>query len=303
MTPSDFQESEFRGPLCNQLEWGNPLVWEPSQVFEKHIGMARASYATNPLFWGIHGLPAPLGDALMLDYEWYYIWKKRINNKALPDFTRNLFMQAKRPSAGAKPRGKLKKEGISGEYWKFEITPHQQKALERMSSSLGNEAIVCYAAPAFHTQSALYTHTANRSLVQSSTFPLVSDLKGHAAWYYEEGGASGLANPDFIRIESEDMETKITRLAQVAADQQASAGQSLERLSERILRSTREIESPSAADTWFHASLQKAEQEIAERSAFMGSDDEYVRAIRSFAQIKAFCTAYHLDWLVIGKGV
>jgi hypothetical protein len=303
MTPSDFQESEFRGSLNNQLTWGSELVWEPSQVFEKHIGMERAAYVTNPLFWGIHGLPAPLGEGVSLDYEWYYVWKKRVLAKSLPDFSHNLFIQAKRPLAGAKPRGRVKKEGISGDYWKFEISPHQQQVLERLGSSLGDTAIVCYAAPAFHTQWELYNHTTNASMVQNSSFPLVSELAGCTAWYYEKGGASGLASPEFMQIESADIETRIARLALAPVDPPCTASQSLQRLSDSVLRSSRNIPFPSAADTWFQASLQKVEHEIAERAAFIGNDEDYVNAVRSFAQVKAFCTAYHLDWLVVGKGI
>ena len=98
------------------------------------------------------------------------------------------------------------------------------------------------------------------------------------------------------------IETRIARLALAAGSPQSTASQSLERLGDGVLTSSRNIAAPSAADTWFQASLQKVEHEIAERTAFIGNDDDYVKAVRSFAQIKAFCTAYHLDWLVVGNG-
>lgn len=163
MTPADFEESEYRGPLYNQLERGNHLVWEPGQVFEKHIGIDRAAYVTDPYFWDLHDLSAPMSGVILRDYDWHYIWKKRLKNKILPDFKLNLFLQAKRPHAGTRPRGKVKKAGIVGDYWKFEITRHQQVALEQMKKTLNGNAIVCYAAPAFHTQAALYEHTKNQS--------------------------------------------------------------------------------------------------------------------------------------------
>jgi hypothetical protein len=106
MTPADFEESEYRGPLYNQLERGNHLVWEPGQVFEKHIGIDRAAYVTDPYFWGLHGLIAPMNGVILLDYDWHYIWKNRLKNKILPDFKLNLFLQAKRPHAGTRPRGR-----------------------------------------------------------------------------------------------------------------------------------------------------------------------------------------------------
>lgn len=161
MKPADFEESEYRGPLYNQLERGNHLVWEPGQVFEKHIGIDRAAYVTDPYFWGLHGFSTPMHGVVLLDFDWKYIWRKRLKNKILPDFQLNLFLQAKRPHAGTRPRAAIKKKGIAGNYWKFEITPHQQTALERMRENISDRAIVCYASPAFHTQSALYEHTKN----------------------------------------------------------------------------------------------------------------------------------------------
>ena len=49
--PADFEESEFRGPLFNQLLRGNNLLWEPGQVFEEHIGIDYAALVENELFW------------------------------------------------------------------------------------------------------------------------------------------------------------------------------------------------------------------------------------------------------------
>lgn len=41
LTTAEFEEGEYRGPLFNQLETSH-LVWEPGQVFEKHIGVDKA---------------------------------------------------------------------------------------------------------------------------------------------------------------------------------------------------------------------------------------------------------------------
>ena len=193
MKLADFEESEYRGPLYNQLEWGNHLVWEPGQVFEKHIGIDRAALCTNAYFWRLHGFNNPPFGIWMHKSSWDFIWQERKKEKLLPNFQLNLFLQAKRPYVLSRGSKKLKEAGIKSSCWKFGITDHQQKALEKLEHKMGDEALVCYASPAFHKQSDLYKHTISRTIVENSTFPLVSKLKEHAAWYYDTPGASGCA--------------------------------------------------------------------------------------------------------------
>jgi hypothetical protein len=302
MILADFEESEFRGPLYNQLERGNHLVWEPGQVFEEHIGIDRASFVTNLAFWGLHGHTAPMNGVVLIDYDWSYIWKKRLKNKALPDFQLNLFLQAKRPEAGKRPRGKIKKGGILKDYWKFEITPHQQTALERMSSVLSPNALVCYAAPAFHTQAALYEHTKNQSIVSASTFPPVDKLSGHGAWYYQSGGLLGVANPDFVKIEVEPLEVRIKELVGQRQNERLDAVQTLRALAEMLVRSASNNSSPTAADTWFQVQLQRFENIVETMASDLVQDDAILASIRHFGQVRTFCNAYRLDWYVLGRG-
>lgn len=302
MIPADFEESEYRGPLYNQLERGNHLVWEPGQVFEKHIGIDRAAYVTDPHFWGLHGFNVPMAGIVLLDYDWHYIWQTRLKNKVLPDFQLNLFLQAKRPHAGNRPRGNIKKHGITGDYWKFEITPHQQLALERMTSNLSHRALVCYASPAFHTQASLYEHTKNRSIVQNSSFPPVSSLTGHSAWYYEKGGLSGVANPDFERLEIEPLLDRIEGLVRQVGSRSEGAASSLSSLAKAVVSSAQDVQEPSAADTWFQLLLAQADDMVENAIELGGLDERHVNAIRDFSQIRAFCNAYRLDWYVLGKG-
>lgn len=303
MIPADFEESEYRGPLYNQLERGNHLVWEPGQVFEKHIGIDRAAYVTEPYFWGLHGLATPMSGVVLLDYDWHYIWKKRLKHKILPDFQLNLFLQAKRPHAGTRPRGKVKKAGIDGDYWKFEITTHQQVALERMEKTLNFKSIVCYAAPAFHTQAALYEHTKNQSIVPASSFPPASALTGHGTWYYNNGGLFGIANPDFVRMELEPLQTRIVSLIQSNQSRSENAEQSLRDLASSLIRSASEVQDPAPTDTWFQQLLYRVESHFASMVELGVEDEQYLQALRHYMQVRAFCNAYRLDWLVIGKGV
>ena len=303
MTPADFEESEFRGPLYNQLERGNHLVWEPGQVFEKHIGIDRAAYVTDPSFWALHGHLTPMHGVVLVDFDWNYIWKARLKNKALPDFQLNLFLQAKRPHAGTRPRGKIRKAGLTADYWKFEVTPHQQVALERMSKSLSAKALVCYASPAFHTQAALYEHTKNQSIVSASTFPAVDTLAGHGAWYYDKGGLLGVANPDFTRVDVEPLERRIARLVEQGQEQRLDAAATLKNLAESLIRSASENQAPAAADTWFQLQLKRVDDMLESMIALGEKDEGLLASTRSFGQVRAFCNAYRLDWYVLGRGV
>jgi hypothetical protein len=303
MLPADFEESEYRGPLYNQLERGNHLVWEPGQVFEKHIGIDRAAYVTDPYFWNLHTPASPMSGVVLLDYDWNYIWETRLKNKILPDFKLNLFLQAKRPHSGTRPRGKVKKAGINGDYWKFEITPHQQVALERMAVNLTGKAIVCYAAPAFHTQAALYEHTKNQSIVPFSSFPPISALTGHGAWYYDGGGLYGVANPDFVRVDFEALQARIANLIDLNQSREVNAENSLDDLAISLVKSVSEVQVPSATDIWYQHLLNRVEDEISLMLEFGTRDEKKIQAHRNFLQVRAFCYAYRLDWFVIGKGV
>jgi hypothetical protein len=43
--------------------------------------------------------------------------------------------------------------------WRFDIDPAQQEALGTVAETVGNRAVVCYAAPAFHRWTELNAHT------------------------------------------------------------------------------------------------------------------------------------------------
>jgi len=201
---SEFEESEFRGPLFNQLEKGSNLLWEPGQVFEKIIGIDRASFCLHDYLWRLHGFSSYLGGTILQGRLFDYIWTSDKTTKILPDFKLNLFIQAKRSTYSSQSNVKLK-PNIIGSYWYFEITEHQQLALEALENELSGNALVIYAAPLFHEQQQLYNHTSNQTIVNNSTFPKASTLKGHKKWYYDKPGIIGVANPDYEFINDESL--------------------------------------------------------------------------------------------------
>lgn len=211
---SDFEETEFRGPLFNQLERGSHLLWEPGQVFEKRIGVDRASMCINDYFWELYDEYSPRAGAYLNRRNLDFIWKGKKANKALPDFSLNLFIQAKRSNYSSRKKTELVKHGIPKEHWYFNITRHQQIALQKLAVSLKSKALVVYAAPVFHKQQQLFNHTKNRTIIENSNFPEVIKLKGHKTWYFDKPGTSGVANPDFKAVNGRPLLQRLQSMRQ-----------------------------------------------------------------------------------------
>lgn len=294
---ADFEESEYRGPLYNQLEWGNHLLWEPGQVFEKHIGIDRAALCTNDYLWELHGYDTPLNGIFMHRRHWHFIWSERKKRKSLPNFKLNLFLQAKRPAVLSRGNKNLKNNGIKGGCWKFETTGHQQVALEELERKLRGEALVCYASPVFHKQSDLYKHTTNKTVVENSTFPSISSLKGHSAWYYDTAGAAGCANPAYERIEEESLGYKINQLVETAEFSENEVGDSRQSLS-YLAKSILEISSDNAG-YYESARLSEASIEISRFIEEYGLEDDS-QYVKDYLVVREFCFLYKLQWFVLG---
>jgi hypothetical protein len=289
-SPADFEESEFRGPLFNQLLRGNNLLWEPGQVFEEHIGIDYAALVEHEIFWGYRngryrsGLPLAGGGL-------GYIWKKRKKGKALPPFSLNLFIQAKRSNQKSPAPKNARDKGLANPSYFFNIDLQQQAALHRLSSALNGKGLVCYAAPAFLRQSELYHHTEKRSIVQNTTFPSASKLQGHSRWYYDRSGTFGVANPEFERIEIGQIDKQIEALSTQRDTLNESFVENLSFLSEAISSTIDNTNEISSRDTWFSHLAQLFTDEAEE---ILG---DIPVAMRSYLRIRAYCHAYDLEWL------
>lgn len=290
---SDFEESEYRGPLFNQLLRGNNLLWEPGQVFEQYIGIDYAALVDHELFWRIRGHHPRVGVVLGA-MPFGYIWKKRKKDKILPPFKLNVFIQAKRSNCAPITPKKARDKGLSSNCWFFNVESHQQEALHRFSTQIGGQGIVCYAAPAFDKQLELYKNIENRTMVQSSTFPAAGKLNGHGRWYYDRAGRFGVANPDFERVEIAPIEEQISRLIELSIDiPEGSVSENLRTLVQAIDRSIEASSEVGSRDTFFSYLAQVLEDEAVDLL------DEADETLRSYLRVRAFCIAYGLEWLTI----
>jgi hypothetical protein len=287
---SDFEESEYRGPLFNQLERGSHLLWEPGQVFEKSIGIDRASYCLNNFLWSLYGVnPYPAG-TILRNRSFSYIWSHGKHGKQLPDFSLNLFIQAKRATYSSQSNTNLNPH-ITGPYWYFEITDHQQVALENLENELGNDGLVIYASPVFHKQQELYNHTVNQTIVENSTFPKASMLKGHSKWYYNTAGIIGVANPDYENFSEKGLAEIISIKRKEKGDFNSNQNnKNLIKISSSVLNVV-EKQSSDFRATQF-AEINNSIDDYIEYW-----DADGVEGLKEIMQINAFNYLWKLQWL------
>lgn len=287
---SDFEESEFRGPLFNQLEKGNNLLWEPGQVFEKTIGIDRASFCLHNYLWKLHGYNSNLGGSILQGRSFRFIWSTSKPDKILPDFKLNLFIQAKRSVYSSQSNINLKPH-INGPYWYFEVTPHQQLALEKLEQELLGEALVVYAAPVFHKQQELYNHTSNQTIVDNSTFPKASMLKGHSKWYYDRPGIIGVANPNYVYTSEEDLIKQIQSKRNEVGDFFGSNS------SENLLKVAKAINTVVESRSDAFEASQFAFYKIIIDDEISNLNLKEMKGLREFMQIETFAYLWKLNWL------
>ena len=287
---SEFEEKEYEAPLYNQLERSSTgQIWSPGQVFERLVGIDRAIFLSDPAIWEVLGFRQRRG-IILDELEWPHFWRHR-HRRPLPNFRLNLFIQAKRCfHHTARPR-RFKKTTLASPCWHFDIEAHQQEALEKVAAKLNRRAVVCYAAPAFHRCTELYGHTAAGTINQNSTFPAISKLKGHSAWYYDRPGGSGVANPDPEGIEGPDIFGLMDGLRQSADDDYSLVG-----LSRDIDESLFEASGDNPRRAIFFDRRNYVRSQL---NQFDGLTGALNGEIVAFFEVAIFSETFNLDWYVI----
>jgi hypothetical protein len=294
---AEFEEAEYRGPLFNQLDSSN-LVWEPGQVFEHHIGIDRALWTANAYLLALHGHTATLAGVALSRYDLDYIWQSRNRRKKLPSFRLNLFVQAKRPLYGRYAPKTLKEHGLKSPYWRFEVTPHQQLALERLHTILKGRAIVCYACPAFHKEALLHKWTVEPLMVEHSTFPDVSQLNGHEAWNFSEPGTIGVANTEPVQHAAPPLLQRLQEFVERSEVRDSNLIEQLQYLRNAVSTT---VNSDSTEYSFQRARFAEGVREIdriADEFELHDNRSEFV----AFATVRLFTTLYKVNWLVVGHG-
>ena len=179
MVTAEFEEKSYEGPLYNQLERANALLFTPGQVLENTVGFDRGLLVAQLALWQTLGYKSPLKGAALAYYDWPYGWGPPSPRTQLPRFRLNLFLQAKRPGYyKRRPRPLRGITTISAPLRGFKVTEDQQRVLEMLAAKAKGRAHVAYASAVFHTNAALFSHTKLRTVMQNSTFPSVAALSG-----------------------------------------------------------------------------------------------------------------------------
>ena len=199
MSVAEFEEKEFEGPLNGQLGLGGPL-WSPGQVLEQLVGFDVAMLTQDMVFWTAQGFASPPQGAVVLPGWWPgALARLAVRVRRPPPFKMNVFLQHKRPEYLSKATA-TEWSCWKVAYFRFAITRHQQVALDACASALGQNGLVAYASPAFHSRVDLFTHVENRTLVANTHFAPAARLSGHARYSYVSASTHGVGHSDPVRI-------------------------------------------------------------------------------------------------------
>lgn len=289
---SEFEEKEYENPLNVELLFQSTFnLWTPGQVFEKDFGIDAALYAANPQFWwqlGYKNIP----EGIIIDnFQWGHIWRKTGKKRTLPDFSTNLFIQAKRPEYRKGNNPSYTKYGIKGEYWMFYITKHQQKALEKIARKINKRALVIYACPVFHTLSDLYKNIRKNALIEQSTFVKAENLKNHTKWVYNEPGTKGIACSEINEFDEGPLSDLIENFREKNYNQEQS-GDSLKDLAIEIINSFNELEddNPIKSEFFYRQNLiQNIDINL-----------EFNQPLKNYLTVNLMCRLLNLNWQIIG---
>lgn len=296
MSSAEFEEREFETPLYSQLQ-RTSLVWSPGQVLEGHVGFDYAALCMDSRIWDIHDIEAPFAGVLLDDLRILWHMRRARNPRPLPNFELNLFLQAKRPEHIKRVASKLRQRGIQGPYWRFNIEHIQQQLLDFLASQMHGKGLVCYASPAFHRLSQLYSHITSGTMVENSTFPDASVLSGHSKWNYDQPGNVGVANVEPRYFEGASLLERLSSMlpSQTPVDETAFLGY-LNRLAEVVLSCVEQVsQSQKARTALFFQRLSSID------NALDGVDGSEPSAIRSFLTVQAFCKSFGLRWFAVGR--
>jgi hypothetical protein len=213
---AEFEEKTYEQYLTVELARDRPF-FSPGQVFEHVVGFDVAIRTSDRRFWRHfpHMYPwwryvlgsAP-GGVVPVSVWWHELEE---DLERFPKFKFNCFLQVKRPNRMVRADA-AEYESWSAPYFRYDTRGHQQKALELLAQRTNGNAIVAYAAAAFHRFQDLWSAVSDRQVVHRSNFCEVEKLNGHTRYSYAAAGSAGIAHSDPMPIESVPFEQALEQL-------------------------------------------------------------------------------------------
>lgn len=209
--PAEFKEKTFEKYFGFELARLTNITFSPDQCDERFIGFDDAFHM--PWHFLRHYLPYTRNSRLrrqhgisLKDFDFH---ASKLSER-LPDFKFNLFVQYKRPAYVDHFNGR-EWSSWGRPYFRFDVTPHQQKILADMEAHSHGRASVVYASAAFWTNSDLYRFSAAEKIVANTNVSNVARLIGHGRYTYDGPGAFGIGHSEPEKIESTSINQIIER--------------------------------------------------------------------------------------------
>ncbi len=277
----EFEEKQFEHPMNSELA-ADHRVFSPGQVLECTVGFDAAMFTRHPdlmkMFpWGWSA------SVRLRPRQWIDL---RYIDDVFPPFRFNLFVQYKRPEYLRTRRSK-EWHTWKSPYFRYEITPHQQEALERVHENVGDNALVVYASPAFHTHTRLWSAIESRSLVNETNFVEIVALRNHTRLTYTSAGSYGVAFSEPEEIEFLSLGRRLSLLRKIRYERRNSefVKQTSANVHQAMMDATRGSE---------HAALYRRVLERMQAD-WKSREDELALA---FVRLHAFEFATGARWLV-----
>lgn len=231
-----FEEKQYENQMnmilaCQEGIYKNKSLFSPGQVLEGQLGFDVAMHTCNKKFmrnfyrdWDYlfyeyinywrHGME------LKNLYEFHEVYEEIFNH--MPNIKYNIFIQYKKP--------KFIKKSTAPEYWKwktsyfrYKLTDHQQKILEELTHSIGNQALVIYASPAFVTQEEFWENVNNQTMIDNSNFCKVEELIGHHRYTYIKGGRYGIAFSEPEEVRTINIKEELAKLKNIQKEKSSNS--------------------------------------------------------------------------------
>lgn len=202
----EFKEKTFEKYFGHELARLTKISFSPDQCDEALLGFDEAFYMPGEWFYRFGPFVRRRRRRRLtgIEIDEFNKLGKEIA-RHMPEFKLNLFVQFKRP-AYLTSRGAREWSDWKQSYFRYETTPHQQEALERIDVQSYGRAATIYASPAFWQAADLWEHVRNNAVVEHSNMASVAKLKDHEHYSYIEPGYIGKGHSKTVDIESEPLQ-------------------------------------------------------------------------------------------------
>lgn len=207
---AEFKEKTYEKYFSNEAARLTNISFSPDQCDENFLGFDDAFLLPLHKLFSIapyvHRRRRLRHSGIVLQ-ELDYLTEEAV--RRMPPFRFNLFVQYKRPEY-LRTRGAREWSHWCAAYYRFDITPHQQRLLERLDVASHGRAATVYASPAFWSSSDLWRLVEAEQILDNSNVASASRLTGHGCYTYIKPGHSGIGHSDPKDIESPSLRETVS---------------------------------------------------------------------------------------------